>query len=1037
MAEKLPFEKIFPYFSYRWRYDDGQYSPYAPFSRTAFVSKEPDVEDFFKKGHNTSVANNLEVINIKGVPGGGPDVVAIDILYRESISSTVYILKTIDKPLLPGKTYRSENFTVDVQIDKRSFEGALPDNQLSRPFDNVPRKAKAQEITANRLMYGNYVQKYKLPNELNPESNWEFKLQVGTYQTAEPKNGPSVKTNRLYNVGVVYLDKYGRHSGLLTQAGKDGVYGSAFNTDFSYKDRINLTAKIISAAPPWATHFKYYIKDTSNEHFNLTAFNVYNDGEGLNKSDNVYLQFNSSDRNKITEETILIPRRHNYDGEENIFTGVSRHPVLEIENEAPDIVRAQVTERSFAHLTQFLETNAQHRPSSVVNGQNDSTSDNFPKTTLGQTTMVIEDERADGWISIINAFNTYIAQQDPDETLRFEQKRNDGGSTSQSLDVSGYADRLALKIVANRTQDEARYQTGYVLIDNIELMRINGDQHRNAFKFTLSNRVDEDGNVLTDTGLDKGGSYNGINMHSDGVSTDIKIAKLALSEEGFDKIKGSFFVKVPREVTNNTDIDALPTGQLSYDDEGRVSVSTLKELNFETEPINESNLDLYWESNTLLPISEHGKTNIIRWANCIATKNVTADKVYLESRKIFDKFNSVELAKGTRVLTPDTRYSEEHRKSGIIFSGLYNSKTGINELNQFVEADGITKELEPNYGGIQRLYALDTNLIAFTEDKIFRVLADKDALFNADDSGFGGPAVNVTATNRVLGQAIAFGGNYGISTHPESLVFFNNQFYFTDAKRGTVMQLTPANGQLFPISSRGMTNFFRDRLHTADKLIGAYDGHKKMYVLSLQGYDQTDASIGSESIPGETSNITVGYSFSTESWPSRYSFVPEAGITLFNKFYTFKDGKAYLHHDSSVNRNTFYGTFADSEVEIIFNDNPSAVKEFLTLSYEGDSGWTVSKIDTESDDAALTSTWPFVKKENKYFAPIVSREAYYGGTDQGLGSATADDGSTVYKQGERDKSGIKGFYNRVRFENDATTKAELFSINTENFISQT
>ena len=311
------------------------------------------------------------------------------------------------------------------------------------------------------------------------------------------------------------------------------------------------------------------------------------------------------------------------------------------------------------------------------------------------------------------------------------------------------------------------------------------------------------------------------------------------------------------------------------------------------------------------------------------------------------------------------------------------------------------------------------------------MLADKDALFNADEG------VNVTATNRVLGQAMAYGGNYGISTHPESLVFFNNQFYFTDAKRGTVMQLTPANGQLFPISSRGMTNFFRDRLHTADKLIGAYDGHKKMYVLSLQGYDQTDASIGSESIPGETSNITVGYSFSTESWPSRFSFVPEAGITLFNKFYTFKNGKAYLHHDSSVNRNTFYGTFADSEVEIIFNDNPSAVKEFLTLSYEGDSGWTVSKIDTESDDAALTSTWPFVKKENKYFAPIVSREAYYGGTDQGLGSATADDGSTVYKQGERDKSGIKGFYNRVRFENDATTKAELFSINTENFISQT
>ena len=67
----------------------------------------------------------------------------------------------------------------------------------------------------------------------------------------------------------------------------------------------------------------------------------------------------------------------------------------------------------------------------------------------------------------------------------------------------------------------------------------------------------------------------------------------------------------------------------------------------------------------------------------------------------------------------------------------------------------------------------------------------------------------------------------------------------------------------------------------------------------------------------------------------------------------------------------------------------------------------------------------------------MSQENYYGSTDQSLGSATADDGSTVYVQGTRDKSGIKGFYNKVRLENDSTSKAELFAVNAENFISQT
>ena len=43
-------------------------------------------------------------------------------------------------------------------------------------------------------------------------------------------------------------------------------------------------------------------------------------------------------------------------------------------------------------------------------------------------------------------------------------------------------------------------------------------------------------------------------------------------------------------------------------------------------------------------------------------------------RKVFDKFNTVEIAKGIRASSPEPRYAEENRKTGLIFSGLYNSK---------------------------------------------------------------------------------------------------------------------------------------------------------------------------------------------------------------------------------------------------------------------------------------------------------------------------------------------------------------------------
>ena len=544
----------------------------------------------------------------------------------------------------------------------------------------------------------------------------------------------------------------------------------------------------------------------------------------------------------------------------------------------------------------------------------------------------------------------------------------------------------------------------------------------------MSNRLNEDGDTQSTTGLSKGG----VNLQGTGVESDVILYKLGLSESGQNKLKGSFFVKVPKK-TDITSFTELPIGQTKLNEDGEIE--DLKFLDFETEPGDDSNLDLYWEASSMFPISDHGLTNIIDWSNCIATVGGTNNKIYLESINIQDKFNSTSLVKGIRVNTPEANYSEEHRKYGLIFSGLYNSRTGVNELNRFSLADGITKELEPNYGGIQKLYALDTNLLAFAEDKVFRILADKDALFNADEG------VNVTATNLVLGQAMVYQGNYGISTHPESFAYFGNNIYFTDAKRGGVMQLTPANGQLFPISSNGMSNFFRDRIGTANKLIGAYDGAKKLYVISMQGYNESDPSIGSETLLDETSNATLGYSLKGQYWTSRYSFIPESGLTLNNKFYTFKNGKIYLHNSDISGRNNFYGVQYNSEVEVIFNDNPTYISDYLSMNYEGSQDWEVVSILADQEENIVTDArimdnlWFF--KEGKYHAAIVGTVPVFIVEP---GSSPNADGFYPLIQdtnNTQDVAGVKGFFAKVRLKNPDTDKRELFAITTEYYISQT
>ena len=221
----------------------------------------------------------------------------------------------------------------------------------------------------------------------------------------------------------------------------------------------------------------------------------------------------------------------------------------------------------------------------------------------------------------------------------------------------------------------------------------------------------------------------------------------------------------------------------------------------------------------------------------------------VESNRIRDNFNLPFITNGVKVSTTlEYEYEEEHRKYGLIYSGIYNSVSGVNNLNQFVAAESITKDINPIYGSIQKLHSgwgQGGDLIALCEDRVLKILADKDALFNADGN------TNVTATNRVLGQAVAYSGDYGISTNPESFASEAYRAYFTDRVRGTVMRLSMDG--LTPISNHGMKDWFRDNLKLNNTAFGSYDDKKEEYNLTL-----SNKRFGEVEVIGFSKNTTGG-----------------------------------------------------------------------------------------------------------------------------------------------------------------------------------
>ena len=169
-------------------------------------------------------------------------------------------------------------------------------------------------------------------------------------------------------------------------------------------------------------------------------------------------------------------------------------------------------------------------------------------------------------------------------------------------------------------------------------------------------------------------------------------------------------------------------------------------------------------------------------------------------------------------------------------------------------ADTVTKDLLPTYGSIQKLFARNDDLIALCQDKIVQIPADKDIIFNAD----GNP--QLTASNKVLGQARPFVGEYGISKNPESFASESYRAYFTDKQRGAVLRLSMDG--LTPISDAGMSTYFKDKLkEDAFKIVGSYDTYKKEYNLTIDGGSKTINENNKRS-----NSVTARYKDNVRGW---------------------------------------------------------------------------------------------------------------------------------------------------------------------------
>ncbi len=170
-------ENKFIRFSYRFKFDDGEYSIFAPFTQSCFIPKQDgyffdeDQQEAFESSIVTFMENKVNNIElIIPLPGAANSIESdflikeIDIISKESDGLAVNVIDTIPISVISNagsNEYYTYNYT-----NKKPYK-TLPEKDLIRVYDKIPVRALSQEVASNRIIYGNFQTKHTPPAALN------------------------------------------------------------------------------------------------------------------------------------------------------------------------------------------------------------------------------------------------------------------------------------------------------------------------------------------------------------------------------------------------------------------------------------------------------------------------------------------------------------------------------------------------------------------------------------------------------------------------------------------------------------------------------------------------------------------------------------------------------------------------------------------------------------------------------------------------------------------------------------------------------
>lgn len=300
-------------FAYRYRYKDGMYSATSQFSDVAFSPGafflNPD------ENENEGMVSDFNAANIS-FNTGGKDVVGIDILFKDSSESNIRVIDRIDK----RKRGYPDNVTESISFDGSKIYTILPDRELLRLFDNVPRLAGAQTILQGRLMYGNYVEGYDLKDADGSDIVFTYYPELISSEIGASDISTSTTSSNYTIDGAVSVND---SAIVIDLSDKNLTQGSVMSINITYQHSQFTTNTPASTTGPTDITFDFYLRRDYSSVFDLANSQEFIEAVGT--ASNIQTVPNACDGGTFTDAfNCSIPGfLNNYEKQESGITAVN------------------------------------------------------------------------------------------------------------------------------------------------------------------------------------------------------------------------------------------------------------------------------------------------------------------------------------------------------------------------------------------------------------------------------------------------------------------------------------------------------------------------------------------------------------------------------------------------------------------------------------------------------------------------------------------------------------------------------------------